>query len=225
MENMITVERLDEMERRFEDGSLSPDDIRQLIKALRNALQEREPIYETPVHCLVEGSALKPTRKAGESSVDRLIEPLDFKVFTDGACKGNPGPGAWATIIQHGGDEDTRSGFEPWTTNNRMELMAVIEALRILDESSVVTVVTDSRYVRDGISKWIHAWKKNGWRTSTGAQVKNAELWRSLDGEAKKRTVNWEWVPGHSGHPENARCDSLARATIVEGLKKKTRRS
>lgn len=135
-------------------------------------------------------------------------------IFTDGACSGNPGPGGWGAILRTGGHEKELSGGEPATTNNRMEMMAVIEALKALKQPSAVTVHTDSRYVMDGASKWIIGWKKKGWKTADKKPVKNEDLWRTLDTEMARHQIRWIWVAGHSGHPENERADELARKAI-----------
>jgi ribonuclease HI len=135
-------------------------------------------------------------------------------IFTDGACSGNPGPGGWGAILRSGGHEKELSGGAPATTNNRMELMAVIEGLKALKQSSAVTIHTDSRYVMDGASKWILGWKKKGWKTADKKPVKNEDLWRALDAEMARHTLKWIWVAGHSGHPENERADALARSAI-----------
>jgi ribonuclease HI len=137
--------------------------------------------------------------------------------YTDGACSGNPGPGGWgALLIARSGDSILRkrelSGGEELTTNNRMELMAAISALEALSRPSSVTIVTDSVYVKDGLTKWIHGWKRNGWKTSAKKPVKNEELWKRLESAATLHDVTWEWVKGHAGHPENERADELARA-------------
>ena len=139
----------------------------------------------------------------------------DIKLFTDGACSGNPGPGGWAVILRSGKHESELSGGETHTTNNRMELMAVIEGLKKLKRASAVTVHTDSRYVMDGASKWILGWKSKGWKTADRKPVKNEDLWRRLDEEMSRHTMEWRWVPGHSGHPENERADFLARSAIL----------
>ncbi len=136
--------------------------------------------------------------------------------YTDGACSGNPGPGGWGAVLQaKDGDRVIRqrelSGGAAETTNNRMELMAAISALEALERASEITVVTDSVYVRDGISKWLHGWKRNGWKTAARKPVKNEDLWRRLDLVAGRHAVKWEWVKGHAGHPENERADELAR--------------
>ena len=135
-------------------------------------------------------------------------------IHTDGACSGNPGPGGWGAILRSGGHERELSGGEKATTNNRMEMMAVIEALRALKQSSVVKLHTDSRYVMDGATKWIKGWKRNGWKTADKKPVKNDDLWKALELEIERHEVAWFWVRGHSGHPENERVDELARMAI-----------
>ena len=135
-------------------------------------------------------------------------------IHTDGACSGNPGPGGWGAILEYNGHEKELSGAEAETTNNRMELMAAIAALEALKRASEVRLVTDSVYVRDGVTKWIHGWKRNGWKTANKKPVKNEDLWKRLDAIASKHRVTWEWVKGHAGHPENERADQLAREAI-----------
>jgi len=135
-------------------------------------------------------------------------------IFTDGACSGNPGPGGWAAILRAGKHERELSGGERASTNNRMELTAVIKALEALKQPSAATVHTDSRYVMDGATKWMKNWKKNGWKTADKKPVKNEELWRALEDAAARHAVSWRWVEGHSGHAENERADALARAAI-----------
>ena len=144
----------------------------------------------------------------------------DLFAYTDGACSGNPGPGGWgALLIARDGEtvlkERELSGGEADTTNNRMELLAAINALEALERPSTLTVVTDSAYVKGGITGWLYGWKKNGWRTSTKKPVKNEDLWRRLDDAAARHDVTWEWVKGHAGHPENERADALARAGMA----------
>jgi ribonuclease HI len=134
------------------------------------------------------------------------------EIFTDGACRGNPGPGGWAALIRYRGKEKELSGGERLTTNNRMELMAAIRALEALKQPCRVHLHTDSNYVREGITKWIYGWQRNGWRTSDRKPVKNAELWQELIDAAARHRVQWHWVKGHSGHPENDRVDALACA-------------
>ena len=146
---------------------------------------------------------------------------VELAAYTDGACSGNPGPGGWGVVLVARDGErviKTRelSGGEAQTTNNRMELMAAIAALEALDRPSALTVVTDSAYLRDGVSRWIHGWKKNGWRTADGKPVKNEDLWRRLDLAAAPHDVEWAWVKGHAGHPENERADALANRGIDE---------
>jgi ribonuclease HI len=139
-----------------------------------------------------------------------------FFAYTDGACSGNPGPGGWgAVLVARDGEtvlkERLLKGGEAQTTNNRMELMAAIAALEALGRPTAITVVTDSAYLRDGVSRWIHGWRRNGWRTAEGKPVKNEDLWRRLDAAAAAHDVTWEWVKGHAGHVENERADALAR--------------
>lgn len=135
------------------------------------------------------------------------------EIFTDGACLGNPGAGGWAAILRYNSVEKEISGGEAETTNNRMELTAVIEALEKLKEPCNITLYTDSRYVMDGIEKWIYAWKKSGWKTANKKQpVKNVELWQRLDTARERHEIRFVWVKGHAGHVENERCDELARS-------------
>ena len=135
-------------------------------------------------------------------------------IFTDGACSGNPGPGGWAAILRSGKHEREISGGEAATTNNRMELLAVISGLNALKQASRVTIHTDSKYVMDGASKWMTRWKANGWKTADKKPVKNGELWLALEEALARHDVHWIWVEGHSGHVENERADALARAAI-----------
>jgi len=138
-------------------------------------------------------------------------------IHTDGACSGNPGPGGWGAILEWQGHRKEISGAEPDTTNNRMELLAAIRALQaIKGKSKPVRLVTDSTYVRDGVTKWIHGWKKNGWKTAAKKPVKNADLWVELEEAAARHDVTWDWVKGHSGDPENDRADELARLAIAQ---------
>jgi ribonuclease HI len=139
----------------------------------------------------------------------------NIKIFTDGACKGNPGKGGWGAVLKYGETEKEISGYNPHTTNNIMELSAAVEALKILKEPCNVILTTDSNYVKNGISSWIFNWKKNGWKTSAKKPVKNKQLWQELDKLAQNHTIQWEWVKGHSGHPENERCDELANEAIL----------
>ena len=138
------------------------------------------------------------------------------ELFADGACKGNPGPGGWGVILRSRGREKEMYGGEPATTNNRMELKAVIEGLSALKRRSRVRVYTDSTYVQKGISEWIHDWKRRGWRTAAREPVKNQELWQALDQLASGHDVEWFWVKGHAGHPENERADALANRGVEE---------
>ena len=137
-------------------------------------------------------------------------------IYTDGACSGNPGPGGWGAILLYGEKKKELKGGEGNTTNNRMELMAAISALEALKKPAIVDLTTDSQYVRQGITSWIHNWKRNGWRTADKKPVKNAELWQRLDDALKPHQVRWHWVRGHAGHDLNERADELARSAIAE---------
>ena len=134
----------------------------------------------------------------------------EVQIFTDGACKGNPGPGGWGAILRKGATEREMSGSEPATTNNRMELTAVIRSLSALKRPCHVELYTDSKYVIDGITKWVFGWQKKGWKTAANKPVLNEDLWRELLGAARPHQIDWHWVKGHAGHPENERADELA---------------
>lgn len=136
------------------------------------------------------------------------------KIYTDGACSGNPGPGGWGAVLRYGAHEKELSGGARDTTNNRMEMMAVIESLRHLTRACEVDVYTDSVYVKDGLEKWLSGWKARGWKTADKKPVKNQDLWEELDAQMARHTVRLHWVKGHAGHPENERADALARAAI-----------
>ena len=138
-----------------------------------------------------------------------------IEIWTDGGCRGNPGPGGWGAVLRSGPHERELSGSEAHTTNNRMEMVAVIQALRaIRHEGAEVVLTTDSQYVRKGITEWIANWKRRGWKTAAKAPVKNAELWREIDALAARHRIDWRWVKGHAGHPENERCDALANRAM-----------
>ena len=145
------------------------------------------------------------------------------EIFTDGACKGNPGPGGWGAVIRSGENEKELSGGEPLTTNNRMELLAAIRALQALKRPCHVDLTTDSVYVRDGITKWIFGWQKNGWRTAAKKPVKNAELWQELLDAARPHRIDWRWVKGHAGHAENERADKLACDAALQFVNRSAR--
>ncbi|GAA3833713.1 ribonuclease HI [Sphaerisporangium flaviroseum] len=136
-------------------------------------------------------------------------------IYTDGACSGNPGPGGWGAVLRYGEREKEIHGGEPQTTNNRMELMAAIMALETLTRPATVRLHTDSTYVRNGITKWVHGWRRNGWQTAAKQPVKNADLWQRLHAATAAHDVEWFWVKGHSGHPENDRADALARNGVA----------
>jgi ribonuclease HI len=148
--------------------------------------------------------------------------PAKVVIFTDGSCRGNPGPGGWGAILTLGGHEREMSGGEPATTNNRMELTAAIEALAALKRPCRVELHTDSLYVKNGVTQWLHLWKARGWRTLSKGAVKNEDLWRRLDEARARHQIDWRWVKGHAGHPMNERVDALARRAMEEaelGLK------
>ncbi len=142
------------------------------------------------------------------------------EIFTDGACRGNPGPGGWAALLRYDGQEKLVQGAEEDTTNNRMELMAAIAGLSALSQASIVSLTTDSQYVRQGITQWIIGWKRNGWRTASRQPVKNKDLWQQLDAALADHKITWHWVKGHSGHPENERVDQAANDAIDALLNK-----
>jgi ribonuclease HI len=142
---------------------------------------------------------------------DEVIE-----IFTDGACSGNPGPGGWGVLMRWRDHEKELFGGEAQSTNNRMELMAAIQGIEAVSRPARIRLVTDSTYVKDGITKWIHGWKRNGWKTSAKKPVKNEDLWRRLDAALASHDVDWQWVKGHAGHAENERADELARRGITE---------
>jgi ribonuclease HI len=137
-----------------------------------------------------------------------------ISIYTDGACAGNPGPGGWAAILVAGERRHEISGYEPATTNNRMEMRAALEALEALESPSDVDLYTDSQYLMNGMKDWLPRWRKNGWRTADKKPVKNADLWQALETATARHSVRWHWVKGHAGHPENERCDELANEAI-----------
>lgn len=145
-------------------------------------------------------------------------DSLLVEIFTDGACSGNPGPGGWGVLLRYGKHEKSLLGYATRTTNNRMEMLAVIHALENLKRSCRVNVTTDSQYVKKGITQWIHGWKKRGWRKSNKKEVLNVDLWQRLDAVCQQHDVNWHWVKGHAGHLENEIVDQLAREGIEQGL-------
>ncbi len=154
-------------------------------------------------------STATPSRAASPTGAAETVV-----IYTDGACKGNPGPGGWGAWLRWGGHEKELFGGDPSTTNNRMELTAVIESLALLKRRTPVAIYTDSAYVKDGITTWIHGWKKRGWRTAGNAPVKNIELWQRLDALVAQHSIAWHWVKGHSGDPGNERADALANKGV-----------
>jgi ribonuclease HI len=143
---------------------------------------------------------------------------LSVVIYTDGACRGNPGPGGWGAVLEQGKHKKMLKGFDPMTTNNRMELMAAIGALSSLKSASTVELTTDSQYLRQGITSWITQWKRRGWKTASRQAVKNQDLWQQLDACVAEHAITWHWVKGHSGHPGNEQADQLANEAIDQGL-------
>ncbi|MDF1763122.1 MAG: ribonuclease HI [Oleibacter sp.] len=141
---------------------------------------------------------------------------IQVELYTDGACKGNPGPGGWGALLRYGNQEKELFGGELDTTNNRMELMAAIEGLAALSRPCNVMLTTDSKYVMQGIDQWLAGWKRNGWRTASKQPVKNKDLWQRLDTECQRHDIQWQWVKGHTGHPDNERADQLANRGVEE---------
>lgn len=165
-----------------------------------------------------------PARDGGRLPAATRASQL-VQIFTDGACLGNPGPGGWGAVLRYGRHEKEIYGSEPATTNNRMEIMAAIQALERLSRPSQVSVYTDSTYLRRGITEWLPGWKRNGWQTSQKKPVKNADLWQRLDTAARGHQVRWLWVKGHAGHPENERADRLACRGAEEAARRSPARS
>ncbi len=155
-----------------------------------------------------------PDLKSEQIKAVKPAESGTIEIFTDGACSGNPGPGGWGAILRYKGHEKELSGGDEETTNNRMEMMAVIEALKAINRSSKIDIYTDSKYVMDGITKWLDGWKSKGWKTASKKPVKNKDLWQEMDSLIQGHKVKFHWVKGHSGHIENERADELARAAI-----------
>ena len=145
-----------------------------------------------------------------------MIDKNKIQIFTDGACKGNPGIGGWGVLIKYPKISDELKGFQTQTTNNRMELIAVIEGLKSIKEGKRIEIITDSKYVKNGINEWIFNWKNNGWRTAAKKAVKNKDLWQTLDDLVQQFSIDWKWVKGHSGNPGNERADQLANEAILE---------
>ncbi|KIL99167.1 Ribonuclease HI [Paramagnetospirillum magnetotacticum MS-1] len=147
---------------------------------------------------------------------EAAVKPETVEIYTDGACSGNPGPGGWGAILRFKGIEKELKGGEPQTTNNRMEMMAVLSALNALTRPCAIDLYTDSEYVKKGMTEWLRGWKARGWKTADKKPVKNDDLWKALDEAAARHKVSWHWVKGHAGHPENERADALAREGIAD---------
>jgi ribonuclease HI len=200
---LLSADELNDIEARLDAGAVNDDDVRRLITTVRELQTERKAAIKNERPTVID-RRLQDEMKNGDA----------VKIFTDGACSGNPGPGGWGAIVQFKGEQRELSGGDRHTTNNKMEMTAAIEALDSLLTSCKVVITTDSTYLRDGITKWIVNWKRNGWRTADKKPVKNADLWVQLDELNRRHSIEWRWVRGHAGHPENERCDELAREAI-----------
>jgi ribonuclease HI len=214
-DKLLTNSDLADIETRLSSGTLTNDEIQLLISTCRHYLS---------------GTNGGSSRNATTSSITEAVSPAlvssngdTVEIFTDGACEGNPGPGGWGAIIKVKSVLKELSGGDPNTTNNRMEMIGAIETLKCLDGQCKVILTTDSQYLRNGITNWIHGWKKNGWRTSDKKPVKNQDLWQQLDELNQKHEIEWKWVKGHNGHRENERCDELAKGAI-EGVARREQR-
>jgi ribonuclease HI len=209
-EKLLTSSDLADLEIRSLSGTTTNEDIQHLLATCRHFLSGGNG-----------DSSPNPTASSiPEAAVPELIQSNGdtVEIYTDGACQGNPGPGGWSAIIKAGSVQRELSGGDPDTTNNRMEMMAAIEALKLLDGRCQVVLTTDSEYFQKGMTQWIQTWKKNGWRTSDKEPVKNKDLWLELDDLNQKHEIKWEWVRGHNGHAENERCDELARNAVPTGF-------
>jgi ribonuclease HI len=202
---LLTNSDLADIETRFHSDALTNDDIQLLLATCRHFLSGTNGGSPSDPTTTVIPDAAIPVIHANGDTVE---------IFTDGACEGNPGPGGWGAIIKVGSEQRDLSGGDRKTTNNRMEMMGAIEALKLLSEQCKVVLTTDSEYLVKGNTLWIDGWKKNAWRNSKKEPVKNQDLWRQLDELNQKHQIEWKWVRGHNGHPENERCDELARAAI-----------
>ncbi len=211
---LLSFRELVAIEERHRAGRLKPDDVDRLIYSVRR-LREDWALKEKDEGQVEEGQVKGEETSPKKTFLGRCVKA---EVFTDGACQGNPGPGGWGVILRVQGRERELSGGAPHTTNNRMEMTAVIEGLKALPEGCHVALTTDSQYVQKGITQWIKNWKRNGWKNAAREPVKNADLWREMDRLSQKHSINWHWVRGHSGHRENERCDQLARREIEKNL-------
>ncbi len=207
----LTASGVDAIKKRLESGGVTDEDVERLIYTVRELLEGAAPKSRAKkMDAPLDQAAVGPA-----SEVEAAPAGLGLiEIFTDGACERNPGPGGWGAIVRSNGSEKKLSGGETHTTNNRMELTGVIEALKTLPPGCDITITTDSQYVQKGITQWIHKWKRNGWKTVDKRPVLNADLWNALDALTQKHRIKWAWTRGHVGHPENEECDRLARNAI-----------
>jgi ribonuclease HI len=224
---ILSRQEMRAIESRLEAGeTVSREETLRLFHTLKQVVGELVHVREA-LRVLLEGTPEPRPDTAPEPAEEEPSRPATaaqvspgqsdmVEVFADGACLGNPGPGGWCAILRHGSTEKEISGWEPHTTNNRMELTAVIQALKRIRKPCRITVTTDSQYVKKGITQWIHRWKLNNWQTASKKPVKNVDLWSTLDDLTLKHQIKWLWVRGHAGHSENERCDALARKAISE---------
>jgi ribonuclease HI len=207
----LTASGVDAIEKRLESGGVTDEDVERLIYTVRELLESAAPKSRAKkTDAPLDQAAVGPASEVEAAPAG----PGLIEIFTDGACERNPGPGGWGAIVRSNGSEKKLSGGETHTTNNRMELTGVIEALKTLPQGCELVITTDSQYVQKGITQWIHKWKRNGWKTVDKRPVLNADLWNALDALTQKHQIKWMWTRGHVGHPENEECDRLARNAI-----------
>ncbi len=228
---LLSAGEIDTIEERYRAGKLGADDMERLFHTVRRLMENVPSENIIPsgdsgdsVFAGANSNVCRPSNRAGHAALplrngNAKTGSEKIEIFTDGACKGNPGPGGWGALVRIGGREKELSGSASHTTNNRMEMTAVIEALASLPPSSRVVLTTDSQYIQKGITLWIRNWKKNGWLNASQEPVKNMDLWKKLDELSRKHTVEWRWVKGHAGHKENERCDELARMAVMKACR------
>ncbi len=191
-----------------------------LLKLLENIKQQLETVSDLPevTAAQIEIDLQAIYGQLNSSNIDAIADPT-IRIWSDGACSGNPGPGGWGTIIFRNGTYQEYSGYQPKTTNNIMEMTGALEGIRHTPEGSQLVITTDSQYLVKGMTEWMKGWKKKKWKKADGKPVLNKSIWMALDAEVKLRDIQWQWVKGHNGHLQNERCDELAREAITEGIK------